>query len=413
MNTEYSAGLGAKLAAWPEVHSVRRPVAPAVHREFDLHYVRTGPRTDRPVLVIPGGPGPASVVPYRSLRADATALGLDVLMVEHRGVGLSRQDDDGIDLPLDALTIDQVVEDLAAVLDDCGVGQAVVCGSSYGAYLAQGLAVRHPERIAAMVLDSPVLSAHDPDTVGEYLRRLFWEGEEPHTADIARKLRRLVAEGVVELEEIVTVVQVAYAFGGIQPLGRLLDLLCSGRGRRTWRWLARLGVWKAERFKRYAMEFDLVGAIAFRELGLCPAPDGRAFDPNLPFAELAERFPPFEGEPYDLQSALPGFNWPTVVISGEWDLRTPRPIAELIVESLPDGVLVPLTGIGHSILDSHPLAFLHAADAVLRGHHRRLPALAGSLSDDLPRRGPHRLLRRIFDVRLAAEHLLPRLRGDL
>lgn len=96
---------------------------------------------------------------YRSLRSAAATRNLDLIMVEHRGVGLSRQDPNGTDLPPEALTVDQVVADLAAVLDDCGVDRAVVYGSSYGTYLAQGLGVRHPDRVAGMVLDSPILTS--------------------------------------------------------------------------------------------------------------------------------------------------------------------------------------------------------------------------------------------------------------
>ena len=60
-------------------------------------------------------------------------------MMEHRGVGMSRHDDDGHDLPAAAITIDQVVDDLNAVLDDIGAERAVVYGCSYGTYLAAGL----------------------------------------------------------------------------------------------------------------------------------------------------------------------------------------------------------------------------------------------------------------------------------
>ena len=42
------------------------------------------------------------------------AEGLDVIMIEHRGVGMSRHDDSGADLAPAALTIEQVVDDVAA-----------------------------------------------------------------------------------------------------------------------------------------------------------------------------------------------------------------------------------------------------------------------------------------------------------
>ncbi len=110
-----------KLAALPGVRAVRRPVRPdqdGAADQFDLYYVRAGRKSPHPLVVIPGGPGAASVALYRGFRRRAAAEGLDVIMVEHRGVGMSRHDDRGADLPPEALTIDQVVDDVAAVLDD-------------------------------------------------------------------------------------------------------------------------------------------------------------------------------------------------------------------------------------------------------------------------------------------------------
>ena len=57
-------------------------------------------KSAHPLVFIPGGPGAASIALYRGgLRKRAVAAGVDVIMVEHRGVGLSRHDDQGADLP--------------------------------------------------------------------------------------------------------------------------------------------------------------------------------------------------------------------------------------------------------------------------------------------------------------------------
>src|ERR1700737_3555334 len=163
-----------KLAALPGVRAVRRPVGPgaaflAPHvrsgDEFDLYYVRTGRKSVHPLVVVPGGPGPASVALYQGMRRRWAAVGLDVIMVEHRGIGMSRHDDAGNDLPPEALTVEQVVDDIAAVLDDAHVDKAILYGTSYGTYIAAGVGVRHPQRVHAMVLDSPVLSGQDIDDV--------------------------------------------------------------------------------------------------------------------------------------------------------------------------------------------------------------------------------------------------------
>ena len=78
---------------------------------------------------------------------------------------MSRHDDAGADLPPAALTVEQVVDDIAAVLDDADVHRAVIYGTSYGSYLAAGLGVRHPGRVHAMVLDSPLLNHEDIETL--------------------------------------------------------------------------------------------------------------------------------------------------------------------------------------------------------------------------------------------------------
>src|SRR5690606_9431390 len=115
------------------------------------------------------------------------------IMVEHRGVGLSRRDSSGRELPVEAVTVEQVVADLAAVLDDAGVGRAVVYGTSYGTYLAQGFGLRHPERVAGMVLDSPTTGPRDLPVVRAHLRRLLWDGDTPDTA--RRSEERRVGKG--------------------------------------------------------------------------------------------------------------------------------------------------------------------------------------------------------------------------
>jgi proline iminopeptidase len=62
-----------KLAAMPGVRPVRRPVTPDGDGEFDLFYVRTGRKSTTPLVIIPGGPGAASIARYRGLRRHAAA----------------------------------------------------------------------------------------------------------------------------------------------------------------------------------------------------------------------------------------------------------------------------------------------------------------------------------------------------
>ncbi|MGN8026872.1 alpha/beta fold hydrolase [Microbacterium sp. 22242] len=368
------------------VHRVRRQ-ATAVSPAFDLAYVRSGPPSRTPIVIIPGGPGLGSVLPYRRLRRAAAARGLDVIMMEHRGVGLSRGDLDGRSLPLSAMRVAEVIDDLAAVLDQEGVRTAHIAGSSYGSYIAAGFGVRHPSRVAGMLLDSTLQSVADRDAERTLIRQLFLDAD----TRIAGSVRALLREGS-DPRLLLGVLRAAYELGGEELLGSLLQQRVHG-ARRSGR--PHGSVWAAletyvDRAESDAhvpgfYEFDLVGEIAFRELGFGPDPDGSVLDPSLTYAPIADRFAQFAGEPFDLPAAAAGFAWPTVLLAGSRDLRTPAAVARRLAATAPDAVLVEIQN-GHSALESHPLALLHALGRLSRGEQRRLPDEAAAM-DLLPRRG--------------------------
>lgn len=370
-----------KLAALPGVRPVRRPVTPDSDEQFDLFYVRSGKKSTNPLVFIPGGPGAASIALYRGLRRHAAARGLDVIMVDHRGVGMSRHDDQGADLPPEALTIDQAVNDVAAVLDDAHVDKAVIYGTSYGTYVAAGVGVRHPDRVHAMVLDSALLSADDIDAVRDETRRVLWDGEDPDAAELAPKVRKLVDDGVLTpaAEQLTAAV---YGFAGPAVLTRQLDLLLQGRNG-LWSVLDQASRYLFERKAPYRHEPDLVGRIGFRELNYGAVPDGKPLDPAVAFRELAPQPLDFDAEPYDLTAEMPKFGWPTVVISGGRDLITPRAVAAEIVSLIPDSVLVDLATAGHSVIDVRERTALDIVDALYGGDISSLTA-RGSELDAVP-----------------------------
>ncbi len=357
---------------------VRRP---AGDTSVDIAYLRQAPGAGVPVVVVPGGPGLASALPYRALRRDAAASGLDLVMMEHRGVGLSRFDTAGTELPTSAVTISAAVDDLVAVLDAAGIDRAIIVGSSYGTYVAQLFGIRYPGRVAAMVLDSPVLSVLDDlPLTRAYRRNLLLDGP----GETASAVRALLASGTVGSGELSHVVTAVYEMAGPTALQRLANARAQGRGRLVWRQIAKLGESELEATNPYIMEPDVVSGISYRELGYAHEPDGLPLDPVEPFAELSDE--PFIGEPASLPRELPHFSWPTVVVAGARDLRTPPPIAANVAELVPDSALVELADTGHSALDSHRRALLAAIVALRDGHHRDLPARAAELSR-LPRRG--------------------------
>lgn len=366
-----------RLAALPGVRAVRRPVRGGSGEEFDLYYVRTGRKSAHPLVLIPGGPGAASVALYRGFRRRAAAAGRDVIMVEHRGVGMSRHDDDCADLPPEALTIDQVVDDIAAVLDDAAVDKAVVYGTSYGTYVAAGFGVRHPHRIHAMILDSPLLSATDIDAVRQATRHSLWDGADPETAHLAAKVRQLVDEDILTPAETQLAIAV-YGFAGPALLRRQLDLLLTGR-RWVWSGMNWVSRFVLERKAPYRHEPDLVGRIAYRELNYGADPDGKPLDPAAAYRETAETTTDFEAEPYDLAAEMPVFGWPTVVVSGGRDLITPPTVARRVTSLISNAVLVELPTAGHSIVDLRERAALDIVAAVYDGTAANLPARSATL----------------------------------
>ncbi|OMC44738.1 alpha/beta fold hydrolase [Mycobacterium sp. IS-1264] len=390
-----------KLARLPGVRRVRRPVSPASADEFDLFYVRTGRRSTHPLVIIPGGPGVASVQMYKGLRRRAAAAGLDVIMIEHRGVGMSRHDDSGADLPPRALTVNQVVDDVAAVLDDARADSAVIYGTSYGTYIAAGVGVRHPARLRAMVLDSPLLSRHDIVIVRRAIRRLLLKGDSPETAPLAPKVRKLVDAGVMTASAT-QIIATIYGHGGAGLLDRQLDLLLDGR-KMLW--------WAISRFTTlsnlpFRYEEDLVSRIAFRELDYAAEPDGLPLDPAVAEREIRTQKVSFDDEPYDLPAEMPNFGWPTVVVSGGRDLITPPAVAERVASVLPNAVLMKLPTMAHSALDFREPAALAIAGAVFRGDLDGLVAQAPAL-DEIPPRAAVRLLWKAIAAAAIAESAVP------
>jgi proline iminopeptidase len=107
-----------------------------------LHYTRIG--SGRTALVLHGGLGLDQSL-YRSL--DPLASQLELIYYDHRGNGRSGRPS------LDTLTMQQWADDgadLAAQLSDDD--KVVIIGHSYGGFIAQELALRHPDRVAALVL---------------------------------------------------------------------------------------------------------------------------------------------------------------------------------------------------------------------------------------------------------------------
>ena len=101
----------------------------------------------RPTLVLlHGGPGfdHSSFKPAHSTLSDVA----QILYVDHRGNGRSDYGDPS------SWTLDQWADDLRALFDRLGIERPVVLGLSFGGFVAQALALRHPDHVGRLVLSS-------------------------------------------------------------------------------------------------------------------------------------------------------------------------------------------------------------------------------------------------------------------
>jgi len=142
--------------------------------QFYPHQSPTAQRLEA-IVAMEGGPG----YPTTGSRHSYIALFRplmdrhDLLLVDHRGTGLSHAVDcpllqsepnpqhNGISACGDTLgraaylySTTLAADDLAAVLDALGMNRVDLYGDSYGSYFSQTFAVRHPQKLRALVLDS-------------------------------------------------------------------------------------------------------------------------------------------------------------------------------------------------------------------------------------------------------------------
>ena len=105
-----------------------------------LHYTDEG--TGEPVVLLHGFP--LSTELWKPQRAALTAT-YRVIALDLRGHGRS-------DPPHGASSIGMYADDVVAILDELGIGQATVAGLSMGGYVVMALLRRHPERVQGVML---------------------------------------------------------------------------------------------------------------------------------------------------------------------------------------------------------------------------------------------------------------------
>jgi 3-oxoadipate enol-lactonase len=127
----------------PQEHPLRTTGRTVFVGDDEFLVREMGPHEGIPVVLVHGLAG-ASLTEWYQV-APKLAVDRRVVMIDHRGHGLSAPGDRRFEVTEDA-------DDIAAVLDDLGVGEVDVVGYSMGGAIAQSLARRHPGRVRKLVL---------------------------------------------------------------------------------------------------------------------------------------------------------------------------------------------------------------------------------------------------------------------
>ena len=97
-----------------------------------------------PCVVLHGGLGLDHTL-YRRTLGPLAAL-MRLVFFDHRCNGRSGRP------PLPTLTMERLADDVIGLADHLSIDRLYVFGHSYGGFIAQELAIRHPDRVGALVL---------------------------------------------------------------------------------------------------------------------------------------------------------------------------------------------------------------------------------------------------------------------
>lgn len=112
---------------------------------FGQKLAKDGPRTiERPTVVALHG-GPSDHVHMLSMIAALTEVA-QVVLYDHRGCGRSERSNPG------SWTLDQWGDDVRGLCDVLGIEAPIVMGHSFGGFVAQSYAIRHPGHASRLVL---------------------------------------------------------------------------------------------------------------------------------------------------------------------------------------------------------------------------------------------------------------------
>lgn len=131
-----------------------------------LHYVRRG--RGSPVVLLHGWPG--FWYDWRRVLGPLSREA-DVIVPDLRGFGAS---DKPAGEPVETYTEERLAADVLALLEDLGIERAVIAGHDVGSAVAQNLASRSPELVAALALFNPTYPGIGDRRYEASAQREFW-----------------------------------------------------------------------------------------------------------------------------------------------------------------------------------------------------------------------------------------------
>ena len=253
------------------------------------------------VFLLHGGPG-GDHVSFKNSCGTLTYIA-QLIYVDHRGSGRSQEVD------LSTCTLENNIDDLDALRDHLGLDQIVILGSSYGGMVAQGYAVRYPDRVSKLILVATSPSHRFMDEAKRIL-------EERGTAEHKRVCQWLWDGNFDSLDQL----QEYYRVMGPMYSTTFNEHSFSAKWHRTIR--------------------------NYRQL-------------NLGFTTFLREF--------DYIDDLLKVTAPTLVLAGAHDWICPVSQSEMIAKQIPNSELIVFPNSAHSIGDDEPDDFLAALRRFLVG----------------------------------------------
>ena len=155
---------------------------------------------ERPtIFLLHGGPG-GDHAGFKSTVAQLVDVA-QLVYVDHRGSGRSTAADPA------TYTLDENIDDVDALRDYLGLDSICLLGSSYGGMVAQGYAIRYPERVSNLVLCATAPSHRFLDDA----RRIVAERGTPEQQEVCERLWAGSFESLEQVHEYYQVMGPMYS----------------------------------------------------------------------------------------------------------------------------------------------------------------------------------------------------------